>query len=91
MTLDDSILDRVQIHLREMAGYVPIDPPDVLADRIGLPAEQIIKLDGNENPYGPSAGTPMYSACFGVSRVSLTPSFLRCSLATFSSRCLGNV
>ena len=44
----------VQPHLLQIPGYVPIEPPDVLAERIGLPAEQIIKLDGNENPYGPS-------------------------------------
>src|SRR5580704_925821 len=33
----------------------------------------------------------MYSACSLVSRLSLTPSASRCSLATFSSRCLGSV
>jgi len=38
----------------EIPGYVPIEPPEVLAERIGLPVESIIKLDGNENPYGPS-------------------------------------
>jgi histidinol-phosphate aminotransferase len=37
-----------------MAGYVAIEPPEVLAERIGMAAEDIVKLDGNENPYGPS-------------------------------------
>jgi histidinol-phosphate aminotransferase len=37
-----------------MLPYVPIEPIDVLASRLGLPVEKIIKLDANENPYGPS-------------------------------------
>ena len=34
--------------------YTPIEPFDVLSARLGRPAEEIIKLDANENPYGPS-------------------------------------
>ncbi len=45
----------VRPHLLGIPGYVAIEPPDVLAARIGLPAGQIVKLDGNENPYGPSS------------------------------------
>jgi len=37
-----------------MQGYVPIEPPDAVAARYGIPADRIVKLDGNENPYGPS-------------------------------------
>ena len=37
-----------------MLGYEPIEPSELLAERLGIPAEQIVKLDGNENPYGPS-------------------------------------
>ena len=48
------ILDLVQPHILEMLGYEPIEPVNVLAERIGIPADQIAKLDGNENPYGPS-------------------------------------
>jgi histidinol-phosphate aminotransferase len=33
---------------------VPAEPPELLAAHLGLPAERIIKLDANENPYGPS-------------------------------------
>lgn len=36
----------------EMASYSPIEPPDQIAKRLGLPESQIIKLDANENPYG---------------------------------------
>jgi histidinol-phosphate aminotransferase len=47
----------VQPHMLDVPGYVPIEPPEVLAERIGLPVEAIVKLDGNENPYGPSPRT----------------------------------
>ena len=40
--------------LRGMRGYQPIEPPEQLAARYGIAAEAIVKLDGNENPYGPS-------------------------------------
>ena len=40
--------------LVEMPGYEPIVPVDVLARRLGIPEERIVKLDGNESPYGPS-------------------------------------
>jgi histidinol-phosphate aminotransferase len=34
--------------------YIPIEPFEVLSARLGRPPEAIIKLDANENPYGPS-------------------------------------
>ncbi|HEU5089580.1 MAG TPA: aminotransferase class I/II-fold pyridoxal phosphate-dependent enzyme, partial [Roseiflexaceae bacterium] len=34
--------------------YTPVAPLDVLAERLGIPEHQLIKLDANENPYGPS-------------------------------------
>lgn len=37
-----------------MQPYTPIVPFDVLSQRLGIPAEQLIKLDANENLYGPS-------------------------------------
>jgi histidinol-phosphate aminotransferase len=40
--------------LRKLAGYAPIEPPDVLSQETGLAPARIIKLDGNENPYGPA-------------------------------------
>ena len=41
-------------HVRGMQPYVPIVPLDVLSRRLGLPADRIVKLDANENPYGTS-------------------------------------
>ncbi|MFC2027314.1 histidinol-phosphate transaminase [Chloroflexota bacterium] len=42
----------IRLHLEGLKPYEPIDPPEVLAARIGVPPEKVIKLDGNENPYG---------------------------------------
>ncbi len=41
-------------HLRSMSPYTPIVPFDVLSKRLGLTRDEIVKLDANENPYGPS-------------------------------------
>ena len=41
--------------LKAMKAYAPIEPSDVLSQRIEIPVEKVIKLDGNENPYGSSA------------------------------------
>lgn len=35
-----------------MKPYTSIAPLEVLSERVGIPAEGIVKLDGNENPYG---------------------------------------
>lgn len=40
--------------LAELPAYEPIEPVDQLAARLGISPEQVIKLDGNENPYGVS-------------------------------------
>lgn len=47
-------LHLVRKHLAAMPGYKPMDPVDLVARDLGLPEERIAKLDGNENPYGPS-------------------------------------
>ena len=41
-------------HISEMEPYTPIVPFEVLSRQLGRPPEQIIKLDANENPYGPA-------------------------------------
>ena len=35
-------------------AYIPIEPFEVLSARLARPAEAIVKLDANENAYGPS-------------------------------------
>jgi len=42
----------IRPHIQEMPAYEPILPFEVLSRQLGRRAEQIIKLDANENPYG---------------------------------------
>jgi histidinol-phosphate aminotransferase len=42
----------IRPELVTMKSYAPIEPTDVLSRRAGLSAGKIVKLDGNENPYG---------------------------------------
>ena len=44
----------IKPHLAGIQTYDPVDPPELLAQRAGIPAHKIIKLNGNENPYGAS-------------------------------------
>ncbi len=37
----------------ELEEYTPVKPLDVLAAEIGVPIERLVKLDANENLYGP--------------------------------------
>ncbi|KAJ0838611.1 putative histidinol-phosphate transaminase [Helianthus annuus] len=43
----------IRPHLRELSPYQPILPFEVLSTRLGRKPEDIVKLDANENPYGP--------------------------------------
>jgi len=49
-----NVEDFLRPDIYDMEEYTPIEPLEVLSARLGLPPERIIKLDGNENPYGPS-------------------------------------
>jgi histidinol-phosphate aminotransferase len=40
-------------HMLKLAAYTPIEPFEILSARFGRKPEDIIKLDANENPYGP--------------------------------------
>ena len=42
----------IRPELSQLETYSYIEPPEVLSEQIGLAAEEVIKLDGNENPYG---------------------------------------
>ncbi|KAI3917258.1 hypothetical protein MKX01_000035 [Papaver californicum] len=43
----------IRPHLRNLSPYQPILPFEVLSTQLGRKPEDIIKLDANENPYGP--------------------------------------
>lgn len=44
---------QIREHIEILPPYTPIEPFEVLSARLGRPPEEIIKLDANENPYGP--------------------------------------
>src|SRR5512133_473726 len=44
---------QIRKHLESLPPYTPIEPFEVLSARIGREPSQIVKLDANENPYGP--------------------------------------
>ncbi|MDX1600341.1 MAG: aminotransferase class I/II-fold pyridoxal phosphate-dependent enzyme, partial [Anaerolineales bacterium] len=43
----------VRSDVRTMAPYHPIQPYEILAEELRIKASEIVKLDANENPYGP--------------------------------------
>ena len=43
----------IRAHLESLPPYIPIEPFEILSARIGRDPAEIVKLDANENPYGP--------------------------------------
>ena len=60
----------IKPHLINVKTYEPVDPPELLAERAGIPREKIIKLNGNENPYG---GSPKVSEALANLEVHIYP------------------
>ena len=54
MTTSADVNALIRPDVFEMDAYTPIVPFEVLCAQLGLPADEIIKVDANENPYGPS-------------------------------------
>ncbi len=48
------ILDMVRPHLLDLEPYEAVEPPELMAERAGIPEADVVKLNANENPYGPS-------------------------------------
>lgn len=44
----------VRSSIEELTPYTPVESPESLAGRLGMPLDMIAKLDSNENPYGAS-------------------------------------
>ena len=41
-------------HVRQLETYEGVEPVEVLAQKAGIPPDRVVRLNGNENPYGPS-------------------------------------
>src|SRR6186997_256279 len=48
---------KLPLHIQDLPPYTPIEPFEVLSERVGRKPADIIKLDANENPYGISPRT----------------------------------
>lgn len=48
------VMQLLQPHIRRLEMYQGVDPMEVLAQKAGIPPDKVIRLNGNENPYGPS-------------------------------------
>ena len=44
----------IRPHLLSLKTYDAVNPPDLLSKKSGIPENDLIKLNGNENPYGAS-------------------------------------
>ena len=80
------VQDFVQPHLLALSGYEAVDPPDVLAERAGIPESDLVKLDANENPYGPSP--KVAEALAQIATVHLYPDPAQIAMRTAVSRYL---
>ena len=54
MTNAEQVASLIRPDIYMMPAYTPIVPFEVLSERLGIPPDQIVKVDANENPYGPS-------------------------------------
>ncbi len=81
-----NVTDLIRADIATMEPYTPIFPFDVLAARLGRAPDEIIKLDANENPYGPSPR--VRAALADVTDVHIYPDpesrALRVALAEFT-------
>jgi len=83
------VVDRV----RRMSAYAPITPVETIARRIGVAPAGIVKLDANENPYGPSPRALEALACLNDAHRYPDPdqSRLRAAIAAFTGLPAGNL
>lgn len=65
------IFDYVHPRLTTLDPYQSVDPPELLAEKAGIHESQIVKLNGNENPYGPSPA--VFEALANSDRLHIYP------------------
>jgi histidinol-phosphate aminotransferase len=73
-------------HLESLPPYSPIEPFEVLSARLGRSPNEIIKLDANENPYGPAPAVRRALATLRFPHIYPDPESraLRAALAEFT-------
>ncbi len=77
----------VRSDINRLTPYKPVAPFDVLAEQLGIPVEEIVKLDANENPYGASPKARAAIANFKFTHIYPDPAsrHLRAALSEFVS------
>ncbi len=77
---------KVTSHIRSLPPYTPIEPFEVLSQRLGRLPQEIIKLDANENPYGLSPRARQALAELPFAHIYPDPEsrLLRAALAGFT-------
>lgn len=73
-------------HIQSLPPYTPIEPFEVLSQRVGRRPEDIIKLDANENPYGmsPRARQALANLAYGHIYPDPESRALRAALGRFT-------
>lgn len=70
-----------------MEEYQPVIPLDVLSEELGIPPDRLVKLDANENPYGPLPA--VRRALAGCDMLHIYPDPMQDKLRDALSRFLG--
>ena len=80
-------------HIADMAPYTPIEPFEVLSARLGRSPAQIVKLDANENPYGPPPAVREALAAYPFPHIYPDPEqrALRAALADYTGVPAANI
>ena len=83
----------VRPHLESLPPYTPIEPFEVLSGRVGRASDQIVKLDANENPYGPLPAVRQALGALQFPHIYPDPESrsLRAALADFTGVPVGNL
>lgn len=80
-------------HIANLPPYTPIEPFEVLSERVGRKPEDIIKLDANENPYGmsPRAREALVALAYGHIYPDPESRSLRAALSRFTGAPAENI
>ena len=80
-------------HIQNLPPYTPIEPFEVLSERVGRSPDQIIKLDANENPYGmsPRARAVLANLPYGHIYPDPESRALRAALSAFTGAPIENL
>ncbi len=66
-------LERLQPRFRDMKPYEPVAPPERFREESGVGAEGIVRLNANENPYGPPPKVREVIASFDAASIYPDP------------------